>query len=162
MKNNQEYNHVVKGIPNTQENRDKVSEFNKMARQSNSMHRLRIKYRKPKKGSRYEGYHYDGSVPKDCASLFSIYLKKTEKQEKLEQEYRTKEYERIHEYRIKYDKLQSKYNAVMLKPLLQGLMDNVEELQYALEKGNHWFNIVNSLKGISQGITEDINNRLEV
>ena len=51
---------------------------------------------------------------------------------------------------------------MMLKPLLQGLMDNVEELQYALEKGNHWFNIVNSLKGISQGITEDINNKLEV
>ena len=162
MKNNQEYNHVVKGIPNTQENRDKVADFNKLAKESNSMHRLRIKYRKPKKGSSYEGYYYDGSVPKDCASLFSIYLKKTAKQEKLEQEYRSREYTRRNEYMIKYEKLQSKYNALKLKPLLQGLMDNVEELQYALEKGNHWFNIVNSLKGISQGITEDIKNELEV
>ena len=31
MNNNQEYNHVVKGIPNTKENRDKVAEFNKMS-----------------------------------------------------------------------------------------------------------------------------------
>ena len=162
MNNNQEYNHVVKGIPNTKENRDKVSEFNKMAQESNSMHRLRIRYRKAKKGSRYEGYHYDGCVPKDCASVFSVYLKKTAKQEKLEQEYRSKRYDHIHEYRIKYEKLQSKYNAMKLKPLLQGLLDNVEELQYALEKGNHWFNLVNSLKGISQGITEDIKNELEV
>ena len=94
--------------------------------------------------------------------MFSIYLKKTAKQEKLEQEHRSREYTRRNEYMIKYEKLQSKYNALKLKPLLQGLMDNVEELQYALEKGNHWFNIVNSLKGISQGITEDIKNELEV
>ena len=154
-----ENNHIVKGIPNTQENRDKVSEFNKLARQSNSMHRLRIKYRKPKEGKR--GY-MGGSCAKDDAQCFSLYLRKTEKQGVLEQEYRTERYKKMHEYRLKYEKLQSKYNAIMLKPILQGLMDNVEELQYALEKGNHWFNIVNSLKGISQGINEDINNELEV
>ena len=159
MKNNQEYNHVLKGIPNTQENRDKVAEFNKMARQSNSMHRIRIKYRKPKNG---ENGYYGGSCAKDDAQCFSLYLRKTEKQQKLDQEYRSKQFDRIHEYRLKYEKLQSKYNAMMLKPILQGLVDNIEELQYALEKGNHWFNIVNSLKGISQGINEDINNELEV
>ena len=41
-------------------------------------------------------------------------------------------------------------------------MDNVEELQYAVDKGEYWNNIVHSLKGISEGITEDINNKLEV
>ena len=156
---NQEHNHMVKGIPNTQENRDKVSEFNKLARKSNSMHRIRIKYRKPKEGRL--GY-MGGSCAKDDAQCFSLYLRKTEKQEKLEQEYRTKQYNHTHEYRLKYERLQSKYNAIMLKPILQGLVDNIEELQYALEKGNNWWNIVNSLKGISQGINEDINNELEV
>ena len=51
---------------------------------------------------------------------------------------------------------------MMLKPLLQGLVDNVEELQYAVEKGEYWNNIVNSLKGIAEGITEDIDNKLEI
>ena len=154
----QEHNHLVKGIPNTEENREKVADFNKLARKSNSMHRLRIKYRKPKNKTGY----YGGSCPKDDAQIFSLYLKKTEKQEKHEQEYRRKQYNHIHEYRIKYEKLQSKYNSMMLKPLLQGLVDNVEELQYAVEKGEYWNNIVNSLKGIAEGITEDIDNKLEV
>ena len=158
----QEHNHLAKEIPNTEENRNKVAEFNKLARKSNSMHRLRMKYRKPKKGSRYEGYYYDGCCPKDCATVFSLYLRKTEKQEKLDEEYRRKQYNHVHEYRMKYEKLQSKYNSMMLKPLLQGLVDNVEELQYAVDKGEYWNNIVNSLKGISEGITEDINNKLEV
>ena len=97
---NQEYNHVVKAIPNTKENRDKVAEFNKMMKDSNSMHRLRLKYRKPKKGSRYEGYHHDGCVPKDCAEWFSVYLKYTAKQEKLNEESRKRRYDHTHEYRI--------------------------------------------------------------
>jgi hypothetical protein len=158
----QEHNHLAKEIPNTEENREKVAEFNKLARKSNSMHRLKIKYRKPKKDSPSAKYYGDGSVPKDDAQCFSLYLKKTAKQEKLENEYRRKRYNHTHEYRVKYEKLQSKYNAVMLKPLLQGLVDNVEELQYAVDKGEYWNNIVNSLKGIAEGITEDINNKLEV
>jgi len=155
----QEHNHIVKGIPNTQENRDKVSEFNKLARQSNSMHRLRIKYRKPKNDAR--GY-YGGSCAKDDAQMFSLYLRKTEKQQKLEQEYRTERYNKMHEYRLKYEGLQQKYNALMLKPILQGLVDNIEELQYALEKGNNWWHIVNSLNGVVKGVDEDITNNLEV
>ena len=159
---NQEYNHVVKAIPNTKENRDKVAEFNKMMKDSNSMHRLRLKYRKPKKGSPSAKYYGDGSCPKDDAQIFSLYLKKTEKQEKLDNEYRRKRWAIENDWRDKYQALQSKYNSMMLKPLLQGLVDNVEELQYAVDKGEYWNNIVNSLKGIAEGITEDINNKLEV
>ena len=160
--NNQEYNHVLKGIPNTKENRDKVDEFNKMAKESKSMHRLRLRYRKPKEGSKSARYNGDGCVPKDDAQCFSIYLKKTAKQEKLDNEYRRKRWAIENDWRDKYQALQSKYNSMMLKQLLQGLMDDVEELQYAVDKGQYWNNIVNSLKGISQGITEDINNKLEV
>ena len=154
----QEHNHLVKGIPNTKENRDKVTDFNKLARQSDSMHRLRIKYRKPKNKTGY----YGGSCPKDDAQIFSLYLRKTEKQEKLDNEYRRKRGAIENEWRYKYQALQSKYNSMMLKPLLQGLVDNVEELQYAVDKGEYWNNIVHSLKGIAEGITEDINNKLEV
>jgi hypothetical protein len=162
MKNNQEYNHVVKGIPNTKENRDKVDEFNKMAKDSDSMHRLRVRYRKPKKGSRYEGYHGDGCVPKDCAELFSIYLRKTAKQEKLDMESNRRRWKSESEFRTKYQNLQTKYNKLVLKPILQELMDNVENLQYELEGGQYWGNIVNSLKGLADGVGEDIDNNLEV
>ena len=162
MKDKQEHNHLAKEIPNTEENLEKVAEFNKLARKSNSMHRLRIKYRKPKKGSPSEGYYGDGSCPKDDAQCFSLYLRKTAKQEKLENEYRRKRWAIEDDWRIKYQALQSKYNSMMLKPLLQGLVDNVEELQYAVEKGQYWGNIVHSLKGIAQGIGEDIDNKLEL
>ena len=157
-----EHNHLVKAIPNTKENLEKVAEFNKLARKSNSMHRLRIKYRKPKKGSPSAKYYGDGSVPKNDAQWFSLYLKITAKEEKLENESNRKRWKAETEWRNKYQALQSKYNSMMLKPLLQGLVDNVEELQYAVDKGQYWNNIVHSLKGIAEGITEDINNKLEV
>jgi len=38
----------------------------------------------------------------------------------------------------------------------------VEELQYALDGGQYWGNIVNSLKGIADGVGEDIDNKLEL
>ena len=158
----QEHNHVIKGIPNTKEKRDWVADLNNKMKESNSMHRLRIKYRKPKKGSPSEGYYGDGSCPKDDAQVFSLYLKYTAKQEKLNEESRKRRWKAESEFRTKYQNLQSKYNSMMLKPLLQGLVDNVEELQYAVDKGEYWNNIVHSLKGISEGITEDINNKLEL
>ena len=158
----QEHNHLAKEIPNTKENLEKVAEFNKLARKSNSMHRLKIKYRKPKKGSPSAKYYGDGSCPKGDAQCFSLYLKKTAKQEKLESEFRRKRWAIENDWRVKYQNLQTKYNSMMLKPLLQGLVDNVEELQYAVEKGQYWGNIVHSLKGIAQGIGEDIDNKLEL
>jgi len=126
------------------------------------MHRLRIKYRKPKKGSPSAKYYGDGSVPKDDAQIFSLYLRKTEKQEKLENESNRRRWKAESEFRTKYQNLQTKYNALVLKPILQGLMDNVEELQYALDGGQYWGNIVNSLKGIADGVGEDIDNKLEL
>ena len=154
----QEHNHVIKGIPNTKEKRDWVAGLNKKMKESNSMHRLRIKYRKPKNKTGY----YGGSCPKDDAQIFSLYLRKTEKQAKLDNESNRRRWKADNEFRTKYQNLQTKYNSMMLKPLLQGLVDNVEELQYAVDKGEYWNNIVHSLKGISEGITEDINNKLEL
>ena len=162
MNNKQEHNHLAKGIPNTKEKRKWVAELNNIMKESNSMHRLRIKYRKPKAGSPSEGYYGDGSCPKDDAQCFSLYLRKTAKQEKLDNEYHRKRWAIEKDWRDKYLALQSKHNSMMLKPLLQGLVDNVEELQYAVDKGEYWNNIVNSLKGIAEGITEDIDSKLEI
>ena len=80
----------------------------------------------------------------------------------MDNEYRRKRWAIENDWQNKYQALQSKYNSMMLKPLLQGLVDNVEELQYAVDKGEYWNNIVNSLKGIAEGITEDIDNKLEI
>ena len=159
MNNNQEHNHLISKIENTQKNREFVTELNEKMKKSNSMHRLRIKYRSPKEGT--YGY-YGGSCPKDNAQCFSLYLKKTPQQESLENEQRSKRWERESEYRRKYERLQQKYNTEMLKPLLQGLKDNIEELQYAVDKGHHWSSIVDSLNGVVKGVTEDITNDLEV
>ena len=159
---NQEHNHVIKGIPNTKEKREWVADLNKKMKESNSMHRLRIKYRKPKKGSPSEGYYADGCVPKADAQCFSIYLRKTAKQEALENEQRSRRWERESEYRRKFERLQQKYNTEMLKPILHGLKNNIEELQYAVGKGHHWSSIVNSLNDVVKGVNEDITNDLEV
>ena len=101
-------------------------------------------------------------MAKDNAQCFSLYLDTTENEKKIREEHYRKRYNIISEWRTKYEKLQSKYNAMMLKPLLQELLDNVQELQYASEKGVYWNNIVHSLKGISGGIMEDLNNKLEL
>ena len=159
MKIKQEHNHLISKIKNTKENRNMVSELNNKMKESNSMHRIRIKYRSPKDGTR--GY-YGGSCPKDNAQCFSLYLKKTPIQESLENEQSRKRYNHVHEYRLKYEKLQQKYNSMMLKPLLQGLVDNIEELQYAVDKGHHWNSIVDSLNGVVKGVNEDIINDLEI
>jgi len=159
MKIKQEHNHLISKIENTQKNRDMVSELNNKMKESNSMHRLRIKYRSPKEGT--YGY-YGGSCAKDDAQCFSLYLKKTPQQESLENEQWREKWERESEYKRKYEKLQQKYNSMMLKPLLQGLVDNIEELQYAVDKGHHWSSIVDSLNGVVSGVNEDITNDLEI
>ena len=155
----EEHNHLISKIENTPKNREMVFELNEKMKESNSMHRLRIKYRSPKKGT--YGY-YGGSCPKDNAQCFSLYLKKTPQQESLEYEQGRKQYNHIHEYRQKYERLQSKYNSMMLKPLLQGLVDNIQELQYAVDKGHHWSSIVDSLNGVVKGVDKDIINDLEI
>tara|TARA_Y100000310_G_scaffold139381_1_gene138674 strand:+ start:981 stop:1475 length:495 start_codon:yes stop_codon:yes gene_type:complete len=63
--------HLVKNIDNTQENRDYVRAVNKIAKNSKSRWRLKIRYRKPKEG---KTYGYGGSVRQEDANAFSIYL----------------------------------------------------------------------------------------
>tara|TARA_Y100000310_G_scaffold69525_1_gene65046 strand:+ start:1160 stop:1672 length:513 start_codon:yes stop_codon:yes gene_type:complete len=65
------YNHLVSDVPNVEEFRDFVKMVNKMAKQSNSIWKLGIRYRKPKEGHKYG---YGGNLKCENANAFSIYV----------------------------------------------------------------------------------------
>ena len=65
------HRHLVRNIPNTEDNRKFVKKVNKMSKNSDSIYKLFIKYRKPK-----EGFHYGsgGSLRRENANAFSVYI----------------------------------------------------------------------------------------
>ena len=65
------HNHLVRNVPNTEENRKFIKQVNKMTKESDSIWKLFIKYRKPK-----EGFHYGsgGSLRCENANAFSVYV----------------------------------------------------------------------------------------
>ena len=65
------YEHLVKNLPNTKENRDLVKKVNKMSREAESHYKLVIKYRKPKEGFKYGS---GGSLKRENANAFSVYI----------------------------------------------------------------------------------------
>ena len=65
------YEHLVKNLPNTKENRDLVKKVNKMSREAESHYKLLIKYRKPKEGFKYGS---GGSLKRENANAFSVYI----------------------------------------------------------------------------------------
>ena len=65
------YSHLVRNIPNTKENRDFVKNINKISKQSDSIYKLFIKYRKPKEGFKYGS---GGSLKCENANAFSVYI----------------------------------------------------------------------------------------
>ena len=64
-------NHLVSNVPNTEENRKFISNINKKAKESNSIWKLKIRYRKPKEGKKYS---WGGSVRREDANAFSVYI----------------------------------------------------------------------------------------
>ena len=65
------HNHLVSNVPNVEEFRDFVKSINKMAKDSDSIWKLSIRYRKPKKGHKYG---YGGNLRCDNANAFSVYI----------------------------------------------------------------------------------------
>ena len=65
------HNHLVSNVPNTEENRNFVKKVNKMSKDSDSIWRLGIRYRKPKEGHKYG---YGGNLRCENANAFSIYV----------------------------------------------------------------------------------------
>jgi len=174
MKKDQEFNHVVREIPNTKENRDKIKELNKMAKKSESIHRFKIKYRRPLPKSvkpDSQGWYAGGGCRKEDARYFSVYLYKTEshqervcehqhyKREKEIEETRDLESTRLDmeiEMQEKYDKLLDRYLDLRLNQMLKGYMGYIEELQVALDSNESKIEIIKSLMNVKNEIHWDI------
>ena len=154
----QEFNHLVSGIPNTKENRDKITNLNNMARESNSMHRYRIKYRRPKAGT--SGY-WGGGCAKDDAQVFSVYLRASARYDIQMNQQRMERYQERQDERLKYDRLRDKYNALVLKSVVAELLDNVQELSYAVEQNVNPNDLIKSLRSVGGTLLEDLNDKLE-
>ena len=149
MNNNKiRFNHLAKGIPNTQENRDRVKQFNKQAKLSKSKYRVAIKYRKPKENCKWG---WGGSLSCENAKEFALYVRdKTPYSDR-------EEVKRYRELYSKYQSLLNKYNTKILKEVVSELMGNVEELHYALERGENWRDVYNSLHSVSTSTINDLN-----
>ena len=65
------HNHLVSNVPNTEENRAFIKRVNKMSRDSDSIWKLGIRYRKPKEGHKYG---YGGNLKCENANAFSVYV----------------------------------------------------------------------------------------
>ena len=154
----QEFNHLWSGIANTKENRDKITKLNTMARESNSMHRYRIKYRRPKAGT--SGY-WGGGCAKDDAQVFSVYLRASARYDIQMNQLRMERYQERQDERLKYDRLKNKYNSLILKSVVDELLENVQELSYAVEQNVNPNDLIRSLRSVGGTLLEDLNERLE-
>tara|TARA_Y100001938_G_scaffold21864_1_gene28214 strand:- start:939 stop:1493 length:555 start_codon:yes stop_codon:yes gene_type:complete len=65
------YEHLVRNVPNTEKNRKFIKDINKMSKESDSIYKLFIKYRKPKEGFKYGS---GGSLKCKNANAFSVYI----------------------------------------------------------------------------------------
>ena len=65
------HQHLVRNVPNTKDNRAFIKQVNKMSKESDSIWKLFIKYRKPKKGFKYGS---GGSLKRENANAFSVYI----------------------------------------------------------------------------------------
>ena len=65
------HNHLVSNVPNTEDNRAFIKKVNKMSKESDSVWKLYIRYRKPKEGHKYG---YGGNLKCDNANAFSVYI----------------------------------------------------------------------------------------
>lgn len=166
MNKDQEFNHVVRAIPNTEENRDKIKQLNKMAKESKSIHRFKIKYRGPFPVSMKpdsKGWYAGGGCRKEDARYFSVYLETTKSHQERVMEHqhyvREREIEETREtegtrldmeieMQEKYDKLLDKYLALKLDQMLKGYMGKLEELQVALDDNESKIEIIKSLMTI--------------
>ena len=75
----QKHNHLFH-LENTQENRDLIKAFNKNMKAHNSKWKFRIKYRKPKEGQKYG---WGGSLKRENAREFAVYLNGTYNNEEM-------------------------------------------------------------------------------
>ena len=155
MKNGiHKFNHLIKGVPNTEENRDEVKRINKQAKKSKSRWRLGIKYRKPKAGVKWG---WGGTVSCEDAEEFAVYVRD---QLPWSNRPENESYQRL---RTKYMALLQKHNMRELKGIVKNLLTDVEDLSYVLERGDSngevkWDMIFRSLDSLKCNLDKDLEN----
>ena len=158
----QEYNHIARNIPNTKANRDQIKELNKLAKKSESMHRFKIKYKRPFPVSEKpdsQGWYPGGGCRKEDAQYFSVYIDITQNQQERIMEHQHHEREReikqeekkklnIIDIKEKYDLLKDKYNKLVLKEIVNDLLNDVKEIQIALDNNININELIRSIGGV--------------
>jgi len=155
------HRHLARGIPNTKENRQKITDLNKLMAQSDSSSRLLKKYRKPRNGVKSAGvgaghYYRDGSVRKADGTMFSVYLKNSDGYNEQLSDIRYSAYMRYRELSNKYDRLVAKVNAPALNKIIEQLQDDVNDLGHQPVTAENWKELARSLASLGVHIGIDL------
>ena len=118
------HNHLVSNVPNVEEFRDFVKQVNKMAKQSNSIWMLGIRYRKPKKGHKYG---YGGNLKCENASAFSVYVRDRRPYNQVPaNQYRSELWEENRKLEEKNERLKRKL-AIYSNPYIDWSISSIED-----------------------------------
>ena len=155
------HRHLVRGIENTEENRKKISDINKLMRKSDSTSRLIIKYRKPREGYNSNGdgksYSYtDGSVRKEDGTIFSIYLTNSPAYNDMITDIRIHAHERANALAERYNKLVAKINTEKLNAIIEQLQDDVNDLGHQPVNVDNWKELARSLASLGIHVGFDL------
>ena len=136
------FNHIVRNIPNTPENRQSVKDLNKIASKSKSKWRLYIKYRQPKENCKWG---WGGTLKCEDANGFSVYMKNiipwSEREEVTQSQ----------ELNSKYYKLLDKYNNLIMGQIVDKLTNSVDGYDLC---SNDWRDVKRSIEGIMNDVKD--------
>ena len=124
------HNHLVSNVPNTEENRAFIKRVNKMSRDSDSIWKLGIRYRKPKKGHKYG---YGGNLKCENANAFSVYVHDRRSYNQIpENQYRSKLWEAIRKLEEENENLK-KQLATYKNPYIDWSVSSIEDEIYEIK-----------------------------
>ena len=130
------FNHIVRNIPNTDENKALVKTINKIASKSNSKWRFYIKYRQPKENCKYG---WGGTLKSENANGFSVYMKNTIAWSDRE------EVKQSQKLSNKYYKLLDKYNNLKMGEIVDRLHQDLDRFDLY---SNDWRDVSRNLRKI--------------
>tara|TARA_Y100000310_G_scaffold20812_1_gene20170 strand:+ start:272 stop:775 length:504 start_codon:yes stop_codon:yes gene_type:complete len=131
MSQDKAYQHLISDVPNVEEFRDFVKQVNKMAKQSNSIWKLGIRYRKPKKGHKYG---YGGNLKCENASAFSVYVHDRRPYSQVPaNQYRSALWEENRKLEEKNERLKKKL-AIYSNPYIDWTISNIEDEIYEVKE----------------------------
>ena len=118
------HRHLVRNVPNTEDNRKFVKKVNKMSKDSDSIWRLGIRYRKPKEGHKYG---YGGNLRCENANAFSIYVHDRRSYHQIpENQYRSKLWEENRLLEEENEKLKRQL-AIYSNPYIDWSVSSIED-----------------------------------